>query len=64
MTAAEEAKVGITHAYENFPLSLLHALEHIALEKNQCVVVPMAWKLEEDKLFASRPPGKVEPLKH
>lgn len=50
--AAEEARVSLQVAHDDFPMSLLFALEHIHLERNRCIIVPMDWKLEEQRLFA------------
>jgi hypothetical protein len=51
--AAEEAKVSIPYAHDEFPMSLLFALEHVHFERNRCVVVPLDWKIEEERLFSS-----------
>ena len=51
--AAEEARVSIPYAHDHFPISLLFALEHIHLERNRCVIVPIGWKLEEERLLSS-----------
>lgn len=45
----------LTQVHDEFPMSLLYALEHVHLERNRCAIMPMEWAIEEQRLLAPSP---------
>jgi hypothetical protein len=56
--------VPLTYAHDEFPLSLIYALEHIHLERNRCAIVPIEWAIEEQRLLAPSPSASVARERH